>query len=1129
MTADPATAAATRGVVPPLPGVQAGAGPVSAPSQHDGGQPSGLVEPQVLYATTAQATAGPVVAQRLNERLRDELHRAIGVVSKALEPAMLAVLRGVQWHDARDRTVADLAAAVLTQVATNPQLASEATAARARVMASPTATIASVLGLDIPLIDNPAMHTDVARGLTAEFARLAGLSDQAAQLVTQHSEALVNSSAATLDALATQGRLTRQEQAALAAILELAKLTHNNLGLIRALLALGVTSPLPLVAWTASQWQQLITGQQIPVPPGETPDSYTQVILHNLETTYPAHALAAHGGDDHLAILLARNPGLDVRTADLAGGASAQLDWSGIPAQARERVEQELRSYQRLIPLADSTADRLALKRAGYDSALAIADQPEEEFIRTSGLDEGRGRVTYARAHSAAASVAHHFASVHHLLKNGFTNLPAGNAAPLADELRQVEGMNELFGSQDFCNCDDSHSVLSPAAYFVDLMCFLEKHVSQPVFSGPGHADHPLHLKRRRPDLWRLQLNPENTNSLIPYLTLVNEVLETYLDQAGHADIYSILSDPSVKVSFRVPFSLPFAGLGLYLGHFGVTPADIYQILGLPAAQVHRAQLGLAPAEAAVITSPDPADVLTRLGHPGELGDYHVQDFLRVTGLDRSQLDALLASRFHPDLGAVTVTSRADPGELQNLPQILANLTRTRLDVMHRFIRLWRCTSWQITELDLVLVAGLEAKLTGRDLDDRTIEFVARLTTLQAPLRVQPEELCALIADMPVSAAYPLPSAPAQQRLYERVFDLPGLFAPADPEADGDSPANVQQPGPPPSAFPFHHTTFNTTDPDDARTDPRAHLLLSALGIGETDLEALLNLLAGELAFDAHGDTQIDRHRLSLMYRHARLAAALKLSIADLAGALSLLFGPAEQVVTTLDQVEQLVAFITWQRASGFSIAELRFILAGAADGPVTFTTTAQSTAQLVQQAQAAQAADPRDALRARLATTFNVPPARLANLLAWVPADINGPAIHTAMAVVIAADGTPAAPGDLVPLTDLAQQPVDVVVLDVPHQIAEPIPLRVHVVHVCVVLRGRIVVRLVAVGRAELADPHRRYFLLSDVAPRPDPRRPGRRPGSTPLCRADTRPGHWRHPSRSRARSTPAGWARGG
>src|SRR5262249_15023607 len=146
-------------------------------------------------------------------------------------------------------------------------------------------------------------------------------------------------------------------------------------------------------------------------------------------------------------------------------------------------------------------------------------------------------------------------------------------------------------------------------------------HVSQPVFSGRGYADHPLQLRRRRPDLWRLQLTPENTNALIPYLTIVNEVLETYLDQARHADIYGILNDPSVKVSFRVPFSLPCAELSLSLGHCGAPPADIYRPLSLPAAQIHRAQLGLAPAEATVITSPDAADVLTRLRHSGERGD----------------------------------------------------------------------------------------------------------------------------------------------------------------------------------------------------------------------------------------------------------------------------------------------------------------------------------------------------------------------------------------------------------------------------------------------------------------------------------------------------------------------------
>jgi Tc toxin complex TcA C-terminal TcB-binding domain/Neuraminidase-like domain/Salmonella virulence plasmid 28.1kDa A protein len=1089
MTTD-AVAAATNGSgIPPLAASRGLAGGGIAPPPHGSGQSGNLVEPQLLYTTTAQAAANPVVAQRLGERLADEVRRLLGAVSNPLELAVLAAVRAVRWQDIRERSVAEFAAAVLAQVTRDPHLASEASTARMRVMPSPSRTVADVLALDAPLIDNPAMHTDVTRGLVAEFARLAGLSDAATQAVTQHSEALVNSSGATLDALVTQGRLTGQEHASLTTILDLAKLTDDNLVLIRAVLATGVTSPLSLVGWTTDHWQQLIGAQQIPVPPGETPTSYAQAIVHNLDTTYPAHALAAHVEDGHLATVLARNPGLDVRTADLVGGGAAQLDWSGIPAEARGRVENELRSYQRLIPLADSTADRLALKRAGYDSALVIAGQPEEEFVATSGLDEGRARLIFARAHSAAASVAQHHAGVHHLLKTGFTNLPAANAAALADELRQVGGMNELFGSQDFCDCDDCHSVLSPAAYFVDLMHFLDTNVSAPHFKGPGGADHPLHLRHRRPDLWKLQLTPNNTSTLLPYLSIVNEVLETYLDHAGHVDIYQTLNNPSVKVSFRVPFSLPFAELGLYLAHFAITPADVYRTLRLPAAQVHRAQLGLAPSEAIVITSPDPPGVLSRLGHPGERGDYHLLDFLRVTGLQRDQLDALLASRFHPDLGAITVTAEADPGELQNFPQLLTNLTPARLDFIHRFIRLWRATSWQIADYDLILAAGVEARITGRELDDRTIEFLARLTKLQTSLRLQPEELGALIADMAVSAAYPRGAPPAQQRLYERVFDPQKLFAPVD--TDDDSPAGAQpdqppsvprptqagpaphpgseqpvapepktsvtagEPGPAaaspsteqtrashqpvqrhptpstsPPAVAFHHSTFNNTDPGDTRTDPRAPLLLSSLQISETDLEALLTLLAAEVGFDKNGDGQIDRHRLSLMYRHTRLAAALKLSVADLAEALSLLFDPAERVLTTLDQVEQLLAFITWQRASAFTIAELRFMLAGVTDGPIQFTNTDQSTALLVQQAQAAHAADPRDALRDRLALTFNVPTARLADLLAWVPADINGPTIRAAATTVIAADGTPTSPGDLVPLTDLAQQLERVILL---------------------------------------------------------------------------------------------------
>ena len=64
------------------------------------------------------------------------------------------------------------------------------------------------------------------------------------------------------------------------------------------------------------------------------------------------------------------------------------------------------------------------------------------------------------------------------LLKDAFTNLAVENVSPLVNDLRQIDGLSDLFGPQDFCDCDDCHSVLSPAAYFVDLMHFVETNVS---------------------------------------------------------------------------------------------------------------------------------------------------------------------------------------------------------------------------------------------------------------------------------------------------------------------------------------------------------------------------------------------------------------------------------------------------------------------------------------------------------------------------------------------------------------------------------------------------------------------------------------------------------------------------
>jgi hypothetical protein len=1014
---------------------------LAAPSVPNAGQLSALAQPQALYAPTSRSAGDPVVAERLNQRLGDEARRVMGRMSPALQQAVQAAQPGIQWSSIASQRLSDTANALLAEAGKDPQLAAEASQVRGRVAATATPTVADALRLDVPLRDNPALHEIATRGVIMELARLAGLGDQATQEVVENSQAVASGGPGVLDELVAQGTLSHDNASAMDANLELAKLTDDNVPLIRALNAAGAREPASLACWTRELWQQLLADQQIPIPPGETPSTYADAIVHNLETTYPTHTIIAHAGDNQVAALLARNPDLDLRRINLVGGQPARLDWAGIPTTARPAVMQEMRSQQRLIALADDTAVRLTLKQTGHDSAIAVASKTEEEFIRASGLDAGQARLTYARAQETALSVASHYGAVRDLLKDGFKNLAVSNVSPLVDDLRQIDGLNDLFGPQDFCDCDECHSVLSPAAYFVDLMHFVESNVSRRAFIDTSQTQHPLYLKRRRPDLWSLKLTCENTHTLLPYLTIVNEVLEAYLGDLVGGDIYRTISDPAEKASFRVPFSLPFAELGLYLGHFGLAAADIYRTMGRPDATVWRARLGLTPDEATVIATPDPDGVVGRLGSPASLDDYPLLEeqvapakseqgdlgnagqrpsadraFLRSAGLQREQLDSVLASRFNPDLAAVTSTA-ADPGELQNFAEVLQNLTAARVDFIHRFIRLWRATRWQIPELDLVLVAARDAGLIGPDIDDTAVQLIGRLTEIQAALHLGAEELCALIGQLPVSPAFPRQPYLVDRRLYERLFDLVTLFGPVDKSADLKIPGRELA-----QSFTYHHYSLNTLNPADTAIDPKTPLLLGSLGISETDLLQLLALLKNQMPFDRSGNCTLDRRRLSLLYRHVRIARALNLRIEDFTQALQLIFEPSRIVLTTLDQIEQLIAFTTWLRTSPLSIAELRFILAGVETGPATYSNTSATVTQVVQQVQATPDTSRPDALRGRLAAIFNLTAARLDDTLTFIPSDLSSPAIQTALAATFTG-GAADKPADLAALLDLVHQ----------------------------------------------------------------------------------------------------------
>lgn len=719
------------------------------------------------------------------------------------------------------------------------------------------------------------------------------------------------------------------------------------------------------------------------------------------------------------------NPGLDLRLANFFDTRDGALNWNGIPAADRPPIRKQAMAYQRVLSLADDTADRQMLLSKGYDSAAAIATKSEGEFIRTSGLPRGKAHMTYSRAQESALSVSHNYLTIHDVVRGQFKDVGVSNQAPkLINDLREIDGFDDLFGPQDYCDCEECRSILSPAAYFVDLMYFIEQHVSTPVFIKTNKTKHPLYLKNRRGDLWKLQVTCENTHTLIPYLTIVNEILENYLQTVISGNIYEKLANSSEKISFGLPFSLPLEEMRLYLSHFGITLHDIYRILKQPETKAWRTKINLSKEEFDVIAIPDTAGVKFRFGNPASLADFPVDDyeskklginrrgFIKFAGITRQQLSELLELRFNSDLTDIKVDKKSQPDELMYFPEILKNLTNNRLDFIHRFIRLWKKTSWSIPDLDLVLTALKGGGLIGSDVNANAVLYIAQITDIQEKLKLTVDELCSLVDQLPVSREFPKPPAKqTDRRLYERLFDLKKLFGEKDPETH-----ELKESGN------FHHYSLNTVNPNDQEIDPKTPILLGGLGVSETELLLLFDLLKDKMPFDAKGDTKLDRGRISLLYRHARLAKALKLNIEDFIQALHLNFTPANLVVTTLAQIHQLLEFRKWLRASPFTVSELRFILKGEESTTVKYKMNLETVAAVVQEVQKSQEMNKLAVLKASLAKVVNLTSNQLDDTLKWVSSGINSAGIQTALNATFT-NGVPDHPADLNALLDLLRQ----------------------------------------------------------------------------------------------------------
>jgi 5-hydroxyisourate hydrolase-like protein (transthyretin family) len=468
---------------------------------------------------------------------------------------------------------------------------------------------------------------------------------------------------------------------------KLAYLTTNNAPLLDKLRVAGVTTPDALVTsdfdradtWKAqiralhandAELQKLIPAAYAGKTLDERLDAYSQDMARKVRLSYPTQVvsrmIARDGGD---ALKLGATRQNTRKFLDAAADKGFKFGSTPVETFLRDNpgilaadgvaeTRQSLKILQRVYQMTPSDESMQTLLKLGFTSASQIAKIPREEFLARytpQFRTPGEARLVYDKAVQIDA-VTYNLFSIARQMDSAppmTATAPSEETKKAAKEalVKQFPTMESLFGSMDFGECEHCQSVLSPAAYFVDLLQFIDPdaltwenflaewrrtHNGQEFtakFKKPYDA-----LIARRPDLPHIQLTCENTNTTLPYIDIVNEILEFYVAKnqlqpaaakdTGGATSAELIAEPQyilsdaydALIAARYPLGLPFdlwiETVRRFADHFEIPlwrildvfrPGDELFAAGriYDRAAVYAESLGLTPAEWGLFTDPN--------------------------------------------------------------------------------------------------------------------------------------------------------------------------------------------------------------------------------------------------------------------------------------------------------------------------------------------------------------------------------------------------------------------------------------------------------------------------------------------------------------------------------------------
>jgi hypothetical protein len=335
-----------------------------------------------------------------------------------------------------------------------------------------------------------------------------------------------------------------------------------------------------------------------------------------------------------VAKIFDNQPDFDIRTESVYKALSHPNAFKGIPEDQWEGVTQQMKILQRVQAISPVPEAIPQLMEANLTSAYQVAELPERAFMQAYGkkLGETTARQVYNNAVSHRVRNEHALMAMKEAVQGSgvaFIDGDDGSAEArriklqvFADKHKVPLNWETLFGSADFCECEECNSVYSPAAYFVELLQYLRNNNLDPDNPNTGQkgiAGTPLEkLFRRRPDLGCLELTCQNAFTVLPYIDLVNEVMESYIVHSGeHIETFNVEDEISselmaqpqhtnydaycilkhAKYPFTLPYHQPIDAIRIFLNYLETSRYELMKTFRAVTASSHEGEDGKRPAD----------------------------------------------------------------------------------------------------------------------------------------------------------------------------------------------------------------------------------------------------------------------------------------------------------------------------------------------------------------------------------------------------------------------------------------------------------------------------------------------------------------------------------------------------